>query len=71
MPEIIELQDILRIQPSVDPDRLRESMELQEQLKNHGALRRGYELVPPFSGKRVEVMDTLSECRHTSGDNRD
>lgn len=61
MPEIIDLEEILRNNPAIDPEELRRSMELQERLRGSGVVGRGYELVPPFSGKQVQVVDSLSE----------
>ena len=61
MPEKINLAEVLAENPHVDPQQLNESMELLEKLRGCGVQGRGYELVPPFGGRRVQVVDTLTE----------
>jgi hypothetical protein len=70
MPKRIDLTDIIKKNPRVDPKQLRESMELLEELRNRGVSERGYQLVPPFSGKRVHVVDSSSEDPRTVHLNR-
>jgi hypothetical protein len=59
--EVVEIEEVLRNNPTIDPQELRNSMEMLEGLKRRGMSGRGYELVPAFSGKRVQVVDTLVE----------
>lgn len=46
----IDLDAILKSQPQIDPEELKAARELRERLGNPG---RGYQLVPPFGGRRV------------------
>jgi hypothetical protein len=59
MPKPIDLDAILEKQPQIDPKELQASRELQERLS--GAGRRGYELVPPYSGRQVQPVDVFAE----------
>jgi len=61
MPEKIELEVILKTNPQIDVDKLRESIELSEKLHNSGFIVRGYELPPPFARKRAEIVDSSSD----------
>jgi len=70
MPKKIELAEIIEKNPQVDPKQLRESMELLEELRNRGVSGRGYQLVPPFSGRRVQTLDSSSEDPRTVHLNR-
>jgi hypothetical protein len=36
-------------------DQLRQSRELLEKLRDHGLQKKGYDLAPPFGGKRVSI----------------
>jgi len=65
MPTKIELAEIIQKNPQVDPEQLRESMELLEELRSRGVSERGYQLVPPFSGKRVQTADSPSKDPRT------
>jgi hypothetical protein len=70
MPKKIELAEIIEKNPQVDSKQLRESMELLEELRSRGVSGRGYQLVPPFSGRRVQTMDSPSEDPRTVHLNR-
>jgi hypothetical protein len=63
MPKKIELAEIMEKNPQVDPEQLRESMELLEELRSRGVSERGYQLVPPFSGRRVQTLDNSSRVQ--------
>ncbi len=65
MPERIDLAEIVKKNPHIDPKQLRESMELLEELRSRGVSERGYQLVPPFSGRRVQVIDNSAEDPRT------
>jgi hypothetical protein len=65
MPKKIELAEIIEKNPQVDPKQLRESMELLEELRSRGVSGRGYQLVPPFSGKRVQTVENPCEDPRT------
>ena len=65
MPKALDLDGILKNNPQVDPEQLDQSIELLEELRNQGVSRRAYELVPPFAGRRVRVVDGLSEDPRT------
>jgi hypothetical protein len=65
MPKTLNLDEILKNNPQVDPEQLDQSVELFEELRNQGVSRRAYELVPPFAGRRVRVADRSSEDPRT------
>ena len=71
MPKKINLKKVLQDNPQIDPKKLRESLETQERLKDRGFTKRGYQLVPPFSGRRVQVVDILPDTGDVSHLNRD
>lgn len=71
MPKKVSLKDILRLHPEIDPKKLRESLETQKRLRDRGFAEKGYELVPPFTGKRVQVLDTLPDIGDISHLNRE
>ena len=54
MPKAIDLDAVLEKQPQIDPEELKAARELREQLRNR---HRKYQLVPPFGGRRVRVID--------------
>jgi len=70
VPKKIELAEIIEKNPQVDAKQLRESMELLEELRSRGVSGRGYQLVPPFSGRRVQTIDNPSEDPRTVHLNR-
>ncbi len=49
--------DILRQNPQVDRDELNEARDMLRRLREQGAHRKEYDLVPPFGGRRVTVLD--------------
>ena len=57
----IDLAEILKKNPNIDPQKLSESMRLLEELRNRGVSGRGYELAPPLGGKRAHVVGGSSE----------
>lgn len=57
MPKKIELDAIIKGNPQVDLEKLREGIELSKELQNRGVTARGYELPPPYARKRAEVVD--------------
>lgn len=65
MPKKVELSEIIEKNPHVDPKQLHRSMELLEELREQGVTGRGYELVPPYGGVRVRVVDSSSEDPRT------
>jgi hypothetical protein len=70
MPKVIDLKELMRKNPHIDAEKLQASMELQERLRAGGVSRRDYELVPPFSGRQVQVMDRDIEKQDISHMNR-
>ena len=63
MPQQPNVAEILRDNPQIDPNRLRESMELLEELNQLGVSSRGYQLNPPFEGRQAETATPCSEER--------
>ncbi len=58
----IDLDAILKKQPQIDPKELEKSRLIQEQLQGSG--RKGFELVPPFSGRQVQAVDVFAQNPH-------
>src|SRR3712207_1766356 len=61
MPKTVDLADVLQKNPHIDPAKLEENLRLAEELRRRGVIRRSYELVPPFGGRRVQVVEDSSE----------
>jgi len=53
------LKKIIKNNPRVDAKQLAEGIKLLEELRNAGLQRRGYKLLPPYSGKRVHRVDRV------------
>jgi hypothetical protein len=51
--------EILRQNPQIDLDELDEARELLRRLRDQGSHRKDYDLVPPFGGHRVTVLDDV------------
>lgn len=51
--------EILRQNPQIDREELDEARELLRRLREQGAHRKDYDLVPPFGGRRVTVLDDV------------
>ena len=61
MPNKINLTDILKRNPQIDLAGLKKSMDMLRELRGRSAVRGGYELVPPFAGKRVSTSRESEE----------
>lgn len=61
MPKKVDLAEILKKNPHIDPAKLGENITLAEELRRRGISRRSYELVPPFGGRRAQVVEDSSE----------
>lgn len=57
MSERLSPEEILRKNPQIDREELDEARELLRRLREHGAHRKDYDLVPPFGGRRVTILD--------------
>jgi hypothetical protein len=55
--DCVTAEDILRQNPQIDRDQLEEMRETLRRLREQGARRKDYDLVPPFGGRRVTVLD--------------
>lgn len=53
--EQVNLSEIIKANPQVDIEELRENMNLLEELRASGMPQREYQLNPPFATKRVQV----------------
>lgn len=51
--------EILRQNPQIDRDDLDEAREMLRRLQEQGAHRKDYDLIPPFGGRRVTVLDDV------------
>lgn len=57
MPKEFDLEDVLRRNPHIDRERVKEAQELIRRLREKGVQRKGYDLAPPFGGRRVIAKD--------------
>lgn len=57
MPGRFDLDDILARNPQIDQERLGEARELLRRLREGGVRRKGYDLAPPFGGRRAAAKD--------------
>lgn len=65
MPQKILLDEIIKNNPQVDPKQLEKGINLGKELSKAGLTRRRYSLVPPFSKKRVRIVDNSYEDSRT------
>jgi hypothetical protein len=65
MKKIPSVKKIIKKNPKVDAKQLAEGMKLFEELRKAGLQRRRYSLVPPFTGKRVQIVDASVDEAHT------
>ncbi|MCE5203508.1 MAG: hypothetical protein ABFC80_06600 [Coriobacteriales bacterium] len=63
IPDSLDLDLILEANPQVDPDQLKKSIELGDQLKQAGIEPVGYRLASPLDSRRVQVADTKGQRR--------
>jgi exonuclease VII large subunit len=57
------IKEIIKKNPKIDEKKLKESMELSDKLRSHGISARGYSLVLPFAGKKVQAVDSKEDKR--------
>lgn len=57
MPQEIDLEETLRLNPKIDREKLKECKETQKRLREAGREKRGYQLVPPYGGKQLDIRD--------------
>ena len=57
MSDYVTAEDILRQNPQIDRNELEEMRETLRRLREQGARRKDYDLVPPFGGRRIIVVD--------------
>jgi hypothetical protein len=62
----LELDDILKANPQVDPSELAESLDFAHQLKAAGLEPPGYRLASAGESRRVHVPDTRGQRRAVS-----
>ena len=55
MPNRIRLTEILKGNPQIDSVDLKKSRDMLRKLRDSSAARSGYDLAPPFAGKRVST----------------
>lgn len=53
----LDVLDLMKKNPHIDPQQLQESMELLQGLRDNGVSGRDYRLAPPCAGRRVRVID--------------
>jgi hypothetical protein len=57
MTERLDPNRILPANPQIDPEKLEEAREMLRRLRELGVQRKGYDLMPPFGGRRVTVRE--------------
>jgi len=57
MSEHLNVDEIIDHNPQVDPEQFAEARELLRKLRERGVRRKGYELAPPYRGRRASVRD--------------
>jgi len=57
------LKEIIKKNPNIDEKKLKESMDLSDELRKHGVTPRGYGLASPFGSRKAVVVDTKEEKR--------
>ncbi len=55
MPQKLDLKEILKKNPHINPQKLAEAVKLTEQLRDLGVTKRGYRLASPLTRKRVTI----------------
>lgn len=55
MPDYVDLEEILRLNPHLDREELERSRAALRKLREGGRRNAGYRLAPPFAGRRVSV----------------
>jgi len=59
MPKKLNIKELLKANPSVDPEKLAEILKLVRELKQSGVVvNRGYDLAIPFSKRVVQADDS-------------
>lgn len=57
MPGRFDPDEILARNPQIDQARLEEARDMLRRLREKGVRRKGYDLAPPFGGRRAVVKD--------------
>ena len=66
MPELTDdLENVIRANPSVDPQKLREARKLHRQLREKRAEGSNYRIAPPMNRRRVSVTDEEADDPRT------
>jgi len=55
--ERVDVETILKQNPQIDREQLEEALAALRELEKLGIRRKGYSLVPPFSGPRLRIAD--------------
>ena len=66
MPKKLDIKELLEANPSVDAEKLAETLKVIQELKQSGVvINRGYDLAIPFSKRVVQVDDNRGSSRVT------
>lgn len=57
MPNRLDIEDILARNPHLNIEMVNEAKELDQQLREMGLLRKGYDIVAPFGRRRLSAQD--------------
>lgn len=55
----MDLEEILRQNPQINEQELDKAREMLRRLQDQGVHRKEYDLIPPFGGRRVTVLDDV------------
>lgn len=66
MPKHLELDEILARNPQIGERELEKANKMLRELRDLGVRRKGYDLAPPFGGRRALAQDSLRPERSLS-----
>ena len=65
MPHPLEIKRLIKKNAKVNPQKLTELLRLSAKLRRLGMRGPGYRLSPPYSGKRVHIVDEAESDSRT------
>jgi hypothetical protein len=63
MSDQLDIEELLKMNPQISPEALKESMAQLCELRKQGLRRRGYRLAPPGGGPRPSVIEDPGEIK--------
>jgi len=62
MPDHVDIERILEKNPRVDRHQLEGAQDMLRRLRERGVRRKGYDLAPPYGGRRVSALEDTREA---------